>query len=439
MRRLADGIMRGLAQLLIRIFFRRVEVAHADRLPDEGPVIVVANHTNGLVDGLLLMVALRRYPRFLGKSTLFKIPPLWPFLKLAGVIPVYRAIDGARTGKNRSAFATSNRLLARRGVVALFPEGISHDEASVQPLRTGAARIALEAASDGITVSVVAAGLLYDAKATFRSRALVRLGEPAVVGPDQVGDDPKGHLEVRALTESLGRQLAVVSPPYASWVQADELTHIAEIVARGSGGELPHDVTLLSRSDVAERLAVLDARPDLRADFVELRRISETYNRDLTIVGLADAQVAASYAAGTIRRSLVWSAVRVVVAIPFALVGAVIHVVPYQIMKQIAKMPTNEGVKATVKLLGCFILFVITYVTLGVVVSQNSGPWLGVIAAFGAPLCGYVAVRLFERVKRVGGLLGGYRAMRGRGSVRESISTDRQAVVDAANRILSAA
>ena len=98
MDRLAEWVMSRLARLLVRIFFRGIEVEDAERLPATGPVVLVANHTNGLVDGLLLMATLPRYPRFLGKSTLFKIPPLWPFLKIARVIPVYRQIDGARVG-----------------------------------------------------------------------------------------------------------------------------------------------------------------------------------------------------------------------------------------------------------------------------------------------------------------------------------------------------
>ena len=136
--------MTALARLLVRVFFRSIEVEGGDRLPASGPVVLVANHTNGLVDGLLLMATLRRYPRFLGKSTLFKIPPLWPFLKLAGVIPVYRTIDAEAGDHNVSAFATSHALLQRGGMVAVFPEGISHDEPTLQPLKTGAARIALE-------------------------------------------------------------------------------------------------------------------------------------------------------------------------------------------------------------------------------------------------------------------------------------------------------
>ena len=58
--------MAKLARLLVRIFFRSVELEGGDNLPGKGPLVVAANHTNGLVDGLLLMAALGRYPRFLG-------------------------------------------------------------------------------------------------------------------------------------------------------------------------------------------------------------------------------------------------------------------------------------------------------------------------------------------------------------------------------------
>ena len=136
--------MTALARLLVRVFFRSIEIEDGENLPASGPVVLVANHTNGLVDGLLLLATLRRYPRFLGKSTLFGVPPLWPFLKLAGVIPVDRAIDAAAGDHNASAFATSHALLRQGGMVAVFPEGISHDETTLQPLKTGAARIALE-------------------------------------------------------------------------------------------------------------------------------------------------------------------------------------------------------------------------------------------------------------------------------------------------------
>src|ERR1700733_4590367 len=125
MRGLADRGMRVLARLLVHVFFRRIELQNGDRLPGTGAAGLVAHHLNGLVEGLLLIATLGRYPRFLGKSTLFKILPLWPFLKFAGVIPVYRAKDGGSTDRNAATFRTCQRLLARGGLVALFPAGIS--------------------------------------------------------------------------------------------------------------------------------------------------------------------------------------------------------------------------------------------------------------------------------------------------------------------------
>ena len=188
------GSCRRVARLLVRVFFRRIDIEGVSHVPAGRPLVLVANHVNGLVDGLVLMAMLPRYPRFLGKSTLFKIVPLAPFLHLAGVVPVHRAADATdasgRRGQDRNdaAFRTSRALLAERGLVALFPEGISHDEARLQPLRTGAARIALGAAfDDGVPdLASVAVGLIYDDKARFRSQALVRIGaadQRRTVGP----------------------------------------------------------------------------------------------------------------------------------------------------------------------------------------------------------------------------------------------------------------
>ena len=123
-------------------------------------------------------------------------------------------------------------------------------------------------------------------------------------------------------------------------------------------------------------------------------------------------------------------------ALPFAAIGIVVHVVPFQIMKQVGKKPTNEGIKATVKLLGCFVLFVAVYVVVGVVVGREYGPWAGLVAALAAPLCGYAVVRLRERVQRMGGLVEGYRRVKQHRDVLDSVIAHREAVVVDARRIL---
>jgi hypothetical protein len=114
-----------------------------------------------------------------------------------------------------------------------------------------------------------------------------------------------------------------------------------------------------------------------------------------------------------------------------------IHIVPFQIVKQLAKLPRNEGIKATVKLLGCFASFSLVYAALGFFVGRAFGAWEGLLVALAAPLCGYATVRLAERAQRIGGLLEGYRAIRGHRVDLESILAHRSTVIDAAAKILA--
>ena len=169
-----------------------------------------------------------------------------------------------------------------------------------------------------------------------------------------------------------------------------------------------------------------------------LRRTHDRYRRDLDVLGLNDAQVAAAGRSGSLRGPLAWSLVKVAAALPFAVVGTAIHVVPYQVVKGAARVPDNQGMRATVKVIGCFFSFTVVYVVLGVLTGLRFGPLWGVVAAAGAPLCGYLTVRMAERVRRMGGVIQGGRAVRSLGPAFTAVAADRAVVVDAARVILRA-
>ena len=51
----AERLLHAFARLVLKIFFRRVEVVGEERIPLDRPLVFVANHVNGLVDAALLV------------------------------------------------------------------------------------------------------------------------------------------------------------------------------------------------------------------------------------------------------------------------------------------------------------------------------------------------------------------------------------------------
>ncbi len=139
-------VFSRVSRLALRTFYR-LEVA-GGRVPPAGPVLLVANHPNSLLDPAMVVAVAGRPVRFLAKAPLFGDAQVGWLVRGAGAIPVYRASDDpSKMGANQDAFRAAHASLAEGDAVGIFPEGTSHSEPSLVPLKTGAARIALGAAA----------------------------------------------------------------------------------------------------------------------------------------------------------------------------------------------------------------------------------------------------------------------------------------------------
>ena len=86
-------ILRVLATIAVRWYYRRIEVEGLDRIPASGPVIIAANHWNALVDALLIATATSRHVRLTAKATLLDNPVTRLLVFAVGVIPLRRVSD----------------------------------------------------------------------------------------------------------------------------------------------------------------------------------------------------------------------------------------------------------------------------------------------------------------------------------------------------------
>ena len=70
-------------------------------------------------------------------------------------------------------------VLEQGGIVLVFPEGKSHSDPELAPLKTGLARMALMARDERhLTVPIVPVGLTFERKWEPRSRVLMYVGRP---------------------------------------------------------------------------------------------------------------------------------------------------------------------------------------------------------------------------------------------------------------------
>src|SRR3712207_5519461 len=205
----------------LRWFYRDTQVVGLERVPAAGPLIVAANHPNALIDVLVIGRALPRRLTLTGKATLFANPVLRWLLTAVGFVPLKRAKDVAPDGtpadpsRNRDAFRAVLDALADGRAILIFPEGISHDAPSIAPLKTGAARMALQARDErGLRgVRVLPVGLNYERKGAARSRVVLEVGEPVALDGWEA---PPGESPVDALTAEIDARLRAVTLNFAS-------------------------------------------------------------------------------------------------------------------------------------------------------------------------------------------------------------------------------
>lgn len=412
--RRADRALSALARFALSIFYRRIQVEGARRVPRDRPLVIVANHPNGLVDPALLVGYLPRTPRFLAKSTLWRIAPIVPLLRLARVIPVYRKQDEVDTAGNAATFVRCHELLAGGGAIALFPEGASHAEPALLPLKTGAARIVLgaEAERGPLGLRVVPVGLVFDVRGRFRSRALIRVGEP--IDPLAAAGDGWRELApeaVTALTAEIERGLDEVTLNFDSWEQARLVGRAAEVLERDAA-DLPARSTLASGFE-ARRAVLLGYRELARRHPERVAEVAQrvaAYEALLGAAGVRDRQVAARYPLPGVARWLARTLALLAGWLPLALAGTALNVVPYLAVTAIAPIfGRPEDQRATFKVYPALALYPLAWAAEAWAAARwtaaaGAGEWrwaaaVGLLIA--APLTGYAALAFHDRRRRL--------------------------------------
>jgi glycerol-3-phosphate O-acyltransferase/dihydroxyacetone phosphate acyltransferase len=388
-------LLRGLLRISVRAFFRRIEVVGLEHVPETGAVVFFGNHPNSLLDPVLICCFCGRVVRFVAKDVLFRSPLLRPLLRAMGAVPVERRADhGEEPLANELAFERLFAVLGAGDAVGIFPEGLSHDQSQLARFKTGAARIALGARGrqPGLALSLVPCGLTYMTPERFRSSVLIQFGPAlALATADDAAFQADPRAAARELTERMEARLRALTVNAEDWETLRVLDGVRRLYQ-------PPRIRLDERVELARRFAT--HYPSLRHE-PEVERVYARvagYLDRLASLGLSDRDLARELRPGEGLLRLLRHAVLVLVWLPAALAGAVVHL-PVGLLLGITgeRLAPRKDVIGTTKFVAGFLLLALAYLGVPAALGLRFGWRAAGVAAVLLPLSGYATLRVLER------------------------------------------
>lgn len=201
-------------QRFFQLFFAvwlRYRARGVDRLPNEGPALLLSNHQSFL-DPLLIGLPLRRPISFLARDSLFRIPVIGSILRATYVVPLNR--EGASAGGLRETI----RRLEQGFLVGVFPEGTRSRGNQLGAIKPGFAALVRRSDAPLFPVGVAGADRALGRGSWFLKpcRVCVVYGEP--FPPDLVQQLRQRGRE-QELVEEVRRRIADCQHEAEDWLR----------------------------------------------------------------------------------------------------------------------------------------------------------------------------------------------------------------------------
>lgn len=178
-------LLRYYVDLAFKLSYRTVRYVGRERIPQDGAVIYAPNHTNALMDALVILAMDRKPKVFVARADIFRNKRLAKVLTWLKIMPIMRMRDGYdEVKKNQEIFEKAVDVLRDKVPFCIFPEGTHQAKYSSLPLSKGIFRIAFQAQElmPDMPLYIVPMGLRYGNFFRFRSTIRVQIGEPINVG-----------------------------------------------------------------------------------------------------------------------------------------------------------------------------------------------------------------------------------------------------------------
>ena len=175
------SFLRHYVDLALKLSYRTIKYVGKDRIPKDGAIIYAPNHTNALMDAMVVLAMDRKAKVFVARADIFKNPKIAKILRFLKILPIMRMRDGIdEVRKNNETIERAVEVLRDRVPFCIFPEGTHQAKYSSLPLSKGIFRIAFQAQElmPDMPLYIVPIGIRYGNFFRFRSTVRVAAGVP---------------------------------------------------------------------------------------------------------------------------------------------------------------------------------------------------------------------------------------------------------------------
>jgi 1-acyl-sn-glycerol-3-phosphate acyltransferase len=368
--------------------YRRFEVHGKDHLPKEGAMVFGVNHSNTLMDALVLLSSDNIKKVFIARGDIFKNPAVAKILHFLRILPIFRIRNGvAAVRQNDDSLNKAVDVLHDHVDLYLFPEGTHRTKHSLMRMGKGLFHIALDANKqfgDKSPVYIIPTAIEYGDYFRYRSTAMINFGEPINVTDFLKNTTEENEaITINQLKDLLSNEISKLFTYIPDDEDYDAIWEIVKMKNEKRAGGL-YQKMLRNRATVAKVLKFKENNPEGAKELFErvMDFAKERVRQRISVTSTAKKYPLLNF---------LWKLTLLLVGLPYFVVSAVVNFPIWLVTAIIRGQLKDPAFGNTVSYGVEFVLFPIIFVV-GTVLMFCNLPWTW---ALGGTVLLYFSYMLF--------------------------------------------